>query len=144
MQVGASNVQALVAALDLKLVRLIRDAIDHTDAELLRFDRCDLIDQRRRFEPEPEIEPRKTIQPSPEMIPGDVYQASPRIEPLPAVFAPPVESAATCRTKSPIEPPWKVVPWSAKFPPEPSPAPVKPRPPRPDLAVRGRLIDAIC
>jgi hypothetical protein len=140
-----SNIQAIVATLDLQLVRLIRDAINSPGAGGKTLGASDpQIAPRKTIEPEPEFSPRQKVTPSPQILSGEVTYAPPKIIPLPPCYAAPVESETSVRTKSPIEPPWRLVPWSDKFPSAPAPLPVKPRPPRPDLAVRGRLIDAFC
>jgi hypothetical protein len=143
----------LVAALDLNLVRLLRDAMADTGpgrgtpaTEL--GPAPTLIERRFRIEPEPEIGPRKRIEPAPRVEPREVVRLPDRYEPSgcdPAVVVVPVpvpvECCGTYKRPPAIEPPWRVLPWEQA----PEPAPVRPkvkvevRPP--DIVHKGSLID---
>lgn len=144
----------LVAALDLQLVRLLRDAMADngpgrgTPATELG-PAPTLIERRFRIHPEPVIEPRRRIEPEPRIEPREVIRPADRYEPSggcdPAVVVVPVpvpvECYGTYKRPPAIEPPWRVLPWEQA----PQPAPVRPkvkvemRPP--DIVHKGSLID---
>lgn len=136
-----SNISAVVAALDLRLVRLIRDAIAD-DPPSLHDPRRYAIEPRLTVEPEPEFLPRPTITPDPAFEPRWHVTPEPEIGPRPVQSAAPVESEQPCRANNPIEPPWARVPWNEPIPVSPpSPPRVKPPPGRPDTVFVGRLVD---
>jgi hypothetical protein len=107
----------VVAALDLKLVRLLRAAMrpgccGAGDGGLIHP--APVIEPRKRFHPEPEFEPRPHVHPAP------VFEPRPKLRGAaglgggcdgfaPAATVEPAEKA--CHSASPIEPPWKVLPW---------------------------------
>jgi hypothetical protein len=137
----------IVASLDLQLVRLLRDAMHTADASAGRGTAVSglgpaptHIERRFRIQPEPEILPRKRIEPEPRIEPRKVIRPADRFEPRESDLVPvPVECYKPCR-KSPIEPPWKVLPWEQ--PPCPRVEPkikVVVRPP--DIVHKGSLID---
>lgn len=136
-----SSIPAIVAALDLKLVRLIRAAI----AENRACQGRGVIAPRFRHEPDPRIEPRKVIHPTPRFEPRPVIHPTACVEPVPPQFAPPVEPERPSTTASPIQPPWKLVPWAQPAPPAtpPPPPPVKVVRYRPDMVHRGMMIDVL-
>ena len=142
-----ANVNLLVAALDLKMVRLVRAAMNGGDDghDLGRHEKDALIKPRQRIEPEPRFEPRKRIEPEPRFEPRPVHRPSEPIPPACPDCCPAATSAdATGGTSStsPIEPPWKVLPWERE--PEPRPRPiqrVKVVTGRPDLSGKGNVID---
>ena len=134
-----SHVELLVAALDLKLVQLLRDAIRTTDLSGAR-ENGNLapevrIEQRRHIHPEPLIEPRRHIHPEPRYEPRPVIHPTPRVEPSPPVCLPAEVRRAH---KSGLVPPWKVLPW--ENPPQPSQK-VKVIKIKPDIVRKGSLID---
>ena len=141
-----SSVNLLVAALDLKLVQLVRGAMRAADAQGHPgagdlFVPSPVIEPRRRFHPEPAIEPRRHIRPEPRIEPRPVHRpddASPsRCAPV-VVVAP----ADTKSSGSPIQPPWKVLPWET--PPAERPRPVhkvKVVIGPPDMSSTGNVID---
>jgi hypothetical protein len=135
----SSNIALVVAALDLKLVKLLRDAIRTTDlsgaAEDSRLAPAATFEPRPHIHPAPLIEPRPRIHPMPKYEPRPVIHPQPRIEPVPVICLP-VEAAS--HSKSPFVPPWKVMPW------ENSPQPllkIKLVKIRPDIVRKGSLID---
>ena len=146
---GADSIPSLlVAALDLQLVRSIRDAIRTADIESGRGQPASglgpaptLIERRFRIEPEPEILPRKRIEPEPRIEPREVIRPADRYEPRDErdLIPVPVECYKPCK-KHTLEPPWKVLPWE-----QPLPCRVEPkvkvvvRPP--DIVHKGSLID---
>jgi hypothetical protein len=142
VSIGAADVGLIVAALDLQLVRLVRGAMaggagGAPVSGLGPAPNPALLHARRRVEPEPRFEPRPVIHPTPRFEPRPVIHAAPRVELQPC--EPPHEPEVPVRAKSPIEPPWKVLPW--EHPPE-QPAPrVKLAIYRPDVVSKGSLID---
>ena len=144
-----SSVGLVVAALDLKLVKLLRAAMQPGGGA---------PGGMRLIHPQPVVEPRKRIEPDP------VFEPRPRVRPEPAFearqmlglavtrpeccdgYAPiaptePVEKGA--HSSSPIEPPWRVLPWEDR----PLSAPVRYVPKikviraRPDIQCKGSVID---
>jgi hypothetical protein len=154
--VGLDSVASLVvASLDLQVVRLLRDAIRTTE----------LSDNRRRgpldaagvpaevprpvehIHPVPVVEPVEHIHPQPILEPRRVIHQRPEVLPPDAAVCPPCCTGAfvdPC-AKSPIEPPWKVLPWDPRggcAPLSPPPAKVVKRVIRPpDIVHKGTLID---
>ena len=142
VSIGAANVSLIVAALDLNLVRLVRGAMaDNPNGSpvsgLGPAPNNDRFEPRRRVEPEPRFEPRPVVHPAPRFLPRPVIHPAPRVEPRPC--EPPHEPEMPVRTRSPIEPPWKVLPWDQ--PPEPPEPRVKLAIYRPDVVSKGSLID---
>ena len=143
-----ARVDLLVAALDLKVVRLVRDAIRTTELSAggvpgplgtivspLR------LEARRRIEPELLIEPRVVYHPTPYIEPRPVIHPTPTYAPAPVCqppCEPPTQPEDPCRPHSPIQPPWRVLPW--KIPSQPPPK-VKVVVIRPDIVSKGSLID---
>jgi hypothetical protein len=120
----------ITATLDLQLVRLLRQAMRTADiasgkcqpvVALGPAPNCAVahdhfaVDPTPRFEPRPVIHPTPRFEPRPRIHPCE----APRPKPLPVeVVAIPVEQPHAAR--SPIEPPWKVLPWQNPPPPAPS------------------------
>ena len=144
-----SSVGLVVAALDLKLVRLVRAAMQGGAGPAGGLGGtvhpAPVIEPRRRIEPDPVIEPRPHVRPEPEFTPRqrlgggglrcDCYQQSA------PTSAEPVEKVS--RSTSPIEPPWKVLPWelpldSHRVRPLRK---IKVIQPPPDMQCKGSLID---
>src|SRR5712691_9797899 len=83
----------------------------------------------RQFAPEDRFEPRRVIHPEPRFEPRRVHHPTPRFEPRPvervSKTSPDVAPAcsAPCAPerprigKSPIQPPWMVLPWENPAPP---------------------------
>ena len=141
-----SSVNLLVAALDLKLVRLLRAAMNAGDC-CKPGGPCHLVqpgprfEPRKRVEPEPVIEPRRHIHPEPRFEPRPVIRPSDRDECCPP--AAPIDAPAPKSSTSPIEPPWKILPWE-DHPSAPSPRAlltVKVVTGRSDQGYKGNLID---
>lgn len=137
-----SNVTLLVAALDLKLVQLVRGAMRAADEagakELGGLVREPEFRPRQIIHPEPRYEQRPVIHPEPR------YEARPVIHPTPRVVEPPPAVCSPCPehkpriTPSPFVPPWKVLPW--ENPPQPL-LKVKVIKLKPDIVRKGSLID---
>lgn len=85
------------------------------------------IEPRPRIHPTPRIEPRPVIHPRPVQAPGPS---------CPSIAAD--QPAEPAHHKSPIEPPWKVMPWQS---PLPLPAKLKVIQNRPDAANKGTMLD---
>jgi hypothetical protein len=149
--VGTDAIPSLiVAAADLKLVQLLRAAMNTggngccgKSAHPLGPDpNCNLIERRFRIEPEPEILPRKRIEPQPRIEPRQVIRPVDRFEPrecdLMAVPVP-VECYSPGK-KCPIEPPWRVLPWEHPLSIRVE-AKVKVVVRPPDIVNKGTLID---
>ena len=139
----ATNVSLIVATLDLQLVRLLRGAIRAADnasghgggglgSTAATFER------RRVIHPEPRYEPRRVIHPTPRFTPRPVERIyKTNLDPVPTctvTFAPEPSHI----TKSPIEPPWKKLPWQNPAPPAQI---IKVFIRRPDNAFKGTIID---
>jgi len=140
-----SHISLLVAALDLKMVQLIRGAIRAADEASGKGEAVsglgpapDRIEQRRVFHPEPRIEPRLVYHPTPRIEPREIIHPTPRVvEPPPVYCCPPCEPKPRDH-KSPFVPPWKVMPW--ENPPQPL-LKVKVIKLKPDIVRMGSLID---
>jgi hypothetical protein len=145
------HVEALVAALDLKVVQLLRDAIRTADAhgakERGTLGPAATFEPRRHIQPEPVIEPRRHLHPSPKIEPRVILQPL-RLEsvPTPACRYEPAPCPPVAGPGNPpaIQPPWRLVPWHDT----PSPAPLaRPAPPvklpitPPDIISKGLLLD---
>ncbi len=141
-----ANVSLLVAAFDLKVVQLLRQAIRTADissgkgqpvAGLGPAPSTATTEPRLHFHPTPYYEPRPHLHPTPFYEPRPILHCRP-IEECPCVPIPtdPIKSNIT---KSPIEPPWKVLPWQNPLPLRPK---LKVVIKRPDVVSKGVLFDA--
>jgi len=137
----------IVATMDLKVVQLLRDAMRTADLSSGKGMPGALgvgaqFEPRQRLHPTPVIEPRQHLHPTPRIEPRLVYHARPGavVPPCarPDPSAPPANPEMPRITRSPIEPPWKVLPWE-------QPAPVTPKLKvvlrRPDVEAKGTLFD---
>ena len=139
--VDLGHINLLVAALDLKLVKLIRGAIRHADAagaKTASREPAATYEPRRVVHPEPVYRERRVIHPTPRIEIRRVEHLSktcPNVIPAcPAISTP--EPAH--HTKSPLDPPWKTLPW--KNPPKPGHI-VKVFQHRPDMPSSGSILD---
>ena len=135
-----SNIALIVASLDLKLVRLLRDAIRTTDLAGAQS-RGSLTPEvqfgtRRHIEPTPAIEPRRHIHPTPRIEARPVIHPQARVEAAPPIVYP--EPEMPKKSMSPFVPPWKVMPW--ENPPQPL-LKVKLIKSKPDTVRKGSMID---
>lgn len=136
-----SSINLIVAAMDLSLVRLVRDAMRTADNSAAGVASthpaaCDRFESRN-LHPTPVYEPRRVLHPTPR------YEPRPVLHPTPRVECPPVDRESDCEPKpqaktNPIQPPWKVMPW--QNPPELPPV-IKIVLKNPDVHRSGRLID---
>jgi hypothetical protein len=138
----------VVAASDLQVVRLVRDAIRTADIQSGKGQPVSglgpapsRIERRFRLQPETEILPRRRIEPEPRIEPRRVIHPVDRYEPKESYLVPvPIDPCYKCCPKSPIQPPWKVLPWHEQ--PKLRVVPkVKVVLRRPDTVGRGSLID---
>jgi hypothetical protein len=140
----------VVAALDLKLVRLVRAAMagggGPAGGLVGKAGPEPVIGPRKRHEPEPVIEPRKRIEPEPVIEPRKRLSGGGLRCDCPAALPPvaptePVEKAS--RSTSPIEPPWKVLPWELPLDVDRARPlrKIKVIQPRPDIHCKGSVID---
>lgn len=139
------TISAILATLDLKLVRGVRAALQD-DAALAAATSLGPIPNpqtlgRDRFEPEPIIEPRRRITPTPYFEPRPVHHPEPRFEPNVELCPPCTPAPDDPGGCSPIEPPWKVRPWEQ---PVPIKREVKVVRVHPDIVHKGSLIDFFC
>lgn len=139
----------LVAALDLNLVRLLRGAMRAADAQGAAGGSAAggcgcgpaaTYEPRPHVHPEPVIEPRPHLHPQLRIEPRPVLHPTPRVNTtLPIEQGGPVECIEVCKARSPIEPPWKVLPWPVEGPRVT--VKVKRIRPRTDIITKGSLID---
>ncbi len=138
------SVSAIVAMLDLKLVRGVRAALQddakHPAATALGPTPQQML-PRQRIEPEPYIEPRRHITPTPHFEPRPIHHREPTFAPGDALWSPSTPVVKDPGGESPIQPPWKVRPWEA---PVPIKLEVKVVQVRPDIVHKGTLIDFFC
>jgi hypothetical protein len=146
------HVAALVAALDLKVVSLLRDAIRTADIhgaiERGTLGPAAVYEPRRHYQPEPVIEPRRHLHPQPVVEPRQVHHlaALPSESTVPCHCAPIIDMESRHHQELPpfMQPPWRVMPWqdSAMHAPPARPSPlIKVHAPRPDIISKGMLLD---
>jgi hypothetical protein len=141
--VGLLDVQATlaIAALDLKLVRLLREAIRNADLAGGKVGPLGTV-----IAPQPG--PRFVVDPTPRFEPGPVHHPEPRFEPRPVIHPQPREEAApvaapadsrpSCRREPALPAPWRQPVWKTELPPAPK---VKVHLHRTDVHNKGSLID---
>ena len=136
-----SGVNLLVASLDLQLVRLLRDAIrtaDLSSGKGAGIGGAAGVGPRPVATPTPRIESRPVIHPT--------LRIEPRMSAHPVKPEPPVDVVVISThepeqsriKQSPIQPPWKVLPWEKPSEPEPK---LKVIQRRPDVPVKGTVFD---
>ena len=140
----------LVASLDLKLVQLLRAAMNGDKPVSGLGPAPNNVERRFHIHPEPTIERRFHIHPEPRIEPREVIRLPDRFESTgpgcddDVVLVPvPVECYKPCK-RAVIEPPWKVLPWEDR----PGSCEARPVGPKikivvqpPDIAHKGSLID---
>jgi hypothetical protein len=104
----------IVAAFDLKVVQLLRDAI--RTADLSQAGKGSSNSPAAIFEQRPHIHPTPIYEPRPHVHPTPVYEARPVIHPHPRVEQVELGCCQTClptpmKLENPIQPPWKILPW---------------------------------
>lgn len=143
----ADNAALLVAALDLKLVTLLTDAMRAVDGNALADGRLirpeDRYEPRRVVHPEPQYQPRQVIHPTPRFEPRRIVEPLERpCDDFNSASASCAPEPPTCSPKhpSPIQPPWAVLPWPAQEVRRPVKV-VKVLQPQPDNTCRGTILD---
>ncbi len=139
---AVSNVNLLVASLDLQMVQsllgAIRAADRHSATQLpVAVSRVDSYCPRPALHLTPRYLPRPVLHPTPRYLPRPVIHPRPRVEP-PCCAPPPCPKASVPHIAAGPQPPWKILPWQ-----EPAAAPnvikITVRPP--DMLTKGNLID---
>ena len=145
-----SSVGLIVASLDLRLVRLVRAAMHPGNGPQgpAGPDRLIVpapnVAPRQRADAEPAVEPRPRVTPEP------VFEPRPVLRPIRVASVAnrdvcvvvEVQKVEGTSSGSPIEPPWKVLPWENPPPPATHPVrPVKVVTRRPDILDRGLVLD---
>jgi hypothetical protein len=138
----------VVAAMDLEVVRLLRDAIRTADLSHggqegpLGTIVKPPFARRDHFHPEPRFEPRPVVHPTPRFEPRPVIHPTPRIgadKPCPiAAYKPCPAPVAKEVNEGPLPPPWRMPAWKIPLPPAPV---VKVHIHRTDVHNKGSLID---
>ncbi|CAN5618541.1 hypothetical protein BH09PLA1_BH09PLA1_08990 [soil metagenome] len=143
MDLGA-QASLIVAASELSVIRLLRDAIRTADIAGGKFGGGPagasnplnaVALPRDRFEPSPRIEPRQTIHPTPHFAPRLVFHERIDLDSTSDTSSK-TELAAVDRT--PLPPPWRMPVW--KMPLQPAPV-IKIHIHRTDVHNKGSLID---
>jgi hypothetical protein len=135
------HVNLITAAMDLKLIRLLRGAMQ---PKLPHAPGAHGVPG-----PAPTLPGRPTHQASPALLPPTVVQPPPLLRPPPIIFFRPIfkEIPLECATPPhagptshtmPLQPPWKSLPWKSPLPPPPL---IKVVQHRPDIISKGSLID---
>jgi hypothetical protein len=137
---AVSNVNLLVASLDLQLVQsllgAIRAADRHSAAQLpVAVSPVDSYCPRPVLHPTPRYLPRPVLHPTPRYMPRPVIHPRPRVEP--SCSAPCPKASVPHITAGP-QPPWKILPWQEPAAP-PNVIKITVRPP--DMLTMGNLID---
>jgi hypothetical protein len=112
-----TQAELIVASFDLKVVQLIRGAMRAAD---LQGQRDALMVPAPTIEPRPHLHPDEVVEPRRHIHPAPVYdnpqlihqKARVALEPNDSTHSIPQSSdAPPAKTSSPIQPPWKVLPW---------------------------------
>lgn len=137
------DVQAglVVAAMDLKLVRLLREAIRNADLAGGKVGPLGTVlapqpGQRPVIHPTPRFEPRPVRHPEPRFEPRPVIHSRPRVEERPGAC--PTEPSAKCHCEATLPAPWRQPIWKTEQPPA---SKVKVHLHRTDVHNKGSLID---
>jgi hypothetical protein len=132
----------VVAAFELRAVQLLRDAIRTTEAassDASPLAPVPTSEARRRFQPQPVFEPPVHRHPEPVFGPRPILHDCHPLRAIgPDCCLAPVEVKCEGAGCSPLQPPWKVLPWETPIPPQPK---VKVVLYRPDVIHKGSLID---
>jgi len=135
-----SNVNVIVATLQLQQVQSLLRAIHRADAQSIRHNgsasnRCDEF-CRDTITPTPRYLPRPIVHPTPRYLPRPVVHPTPKInsEPTPHIY----HKANIPHIIAAPQPPWKVLPWEEPNPPA-NVIKVQMRPS--DIIGKGNLID---
>jgi hypothetical protein len=138
---AVSNVNLLVASVDLQLVQSLLGAIRAADRQSARQLPVAVspVDSYcpRTVTPQPRYLPRPVLHPIPRYLPRPVIHPRPRVEP-PCSAAPPCPKASVPHITAGPQPPWKILPWQEPAAP-PNVIKITVRPP--DMLTMGNLID---
>ena len=128
----------IVAASDLKVVRLLRDAIRTADIASGKFGPLGTLPgcAREKVHPTPRFESRPVHHPDPRIEPRQTIHLRDRVELQP--HPTPVEPEQPVRCRSPIKPVWRTMPTENAIEPRPI---IKLIVQRPDIVSKGSLID---
>jgi hypothetical protein len=141
-----SNIALIVAVAGLKAVDDVISAIRAADAAGQHsggpLGLGPTVDPRKLIHPDPRFAPRTVFHPAPLYAPRQVIHPTPRIEAqnLEAERSNPPREIVVEKSpsESPMQPPWKTVPWKNS----PAPAPkVKLTRPHPDICHKGLMLD---
>ena len=143
-----SHVELAVAALDLKLVQLLRQVMRAADTRGagngLPFAPAPAAEPRPHIHPEPRFDPRPVIHPTPRFEPRPVIHPQARVEQrrfTPPCDQPPQDVLVRKEPgEMPLRPPWMSMPWENSTQPAPAPN-VKVARPHPDIIHKGLLLD---
>lgn len=146
-----ASISALfVAEAGLKEITLLTSAIRNADAGARQTKvpsgvpelRTDCYEPRQVIHPEPRYEPRMVIHPEPRYLPRRTVDKCQKpwddLCPPTAPCSP--EQGKLPAVQSPIQPPWKVLPWPAEQSSRPAKV-VKVLMQRPDNTFRGTILD---
>ena len=138
-----TNVSLIVATLDLQLVKLLRGAMRAADVASghgkgFGVSRSDSYERRQVIHPEPRYERRPVIHPTPRYASRPVLKLQKTCPDLIPVCSATCAPEPSHITKSPIEPPWKKLPWENPAPPAQV---IKMFMHRPDNLFKGSIID---
>jgi hypothetical protein len=143
-----SSVNLIVATLDLQLVRLVRDAMRGADkaagGAMGLIHPAPVVEPRHRHQPDPVIEPRLHHRPAPVIEPPLKMRSEDAVWSYTQCVSPmePASAENVSRSTSPIEPPWKVLPWEDRSLPAPRVVRrIKVVVGRPDIQSKGNVID---
>jgi hypothetical protein len=145
-----SSVGLIVASLDLQLVRMLRRAMQGAGgaapSPLHLVHPPPTVEPRKRTGGEPVVEPRPRVRPEPAFDPRPTLHGRATASDCCAGCAPLATAAPAERAtapSSPVEPPWKVLPWERGH--EPPPArpvrKIKVFVSRPDSFCKGSVLD---
>jgi hypothetical protein len=134
-----SNIALSTAALDLKLVQLIRGAMAAADAQGggSASGAAATFEPRLHVHPQTKYENRPIIHPEPRYLARPIIHPTPRLEP--ESNPPECEPTHPHKSSYPFQPPWQVVPW--KQAPKVQQTQVKKIIKPPDILHKGSLID---
>lgn len=136
----SSNISLLTAALDLKLIQMLRQAMQPMNqgpgGMPFSLTPAAIYEPRQRLHPTPRIEPRRVYHPTPRIEPRLVFHPAPRQTPCPPPAPPPTSGH---KPFSPIPPVWKQLPPVHHDRPAGPKIKVVHRPP--DIIHKGSLID---
>lgn len=115
-----NQVNLLVAALDLNLVRLVRGAMNGGSPSAIGMVRPQpRFESRLVAEPTPRFEPRHVVHPTPRFEPRPVIHPASRVEPQAPAPVDPGAYVSNRPSVGPLDPPWKSLPCVTPSAPPP-------------------------